>query len=223
MSVFIDLVGKKFGRLLVLCKADTTKSRKIRWLCVCDCGTFKVIGGASLKRGDTVSCGCYLREILPFAKRTHGHTAGRKKTSTYTVWKSMRHRCNNPRNKQYMDYGGRGITVCERWENFENFYADMGDRPEGLSLDRINNDKGYSPDNCRWSTSSEQCKNKRKTKRFLYKGEMLTVTDIAEQTGIRQQTLWKRLVGKGEDPVIAITGILSNKRFRRQVCHQPLL
>jgi hypothetical protein len=151
----IDLTGKRFGRLVVL--ALHAEKSRFGWVCRCDCGGERIVRGSDLIRGMSKSCNCLRKEM--FAKRSTKH--GLCRSRAYQSWKGMKARCFNPRDRAYPDYGGRGITVCERWLIFENFYADMGERPPGMSLDRINNDGNYEPGNCRWATVAEQLANRR--------------------------------------------------------------
>ena len=162
-------VGQIFGRLTVIgLNRKDAKCRKY-YDVHCKCGLDFVACGSSLKRGRTKSCGCLRRQVSKqqgYKNKTHGHSYIDSKASpTYGSWVSMKQRCLNPKMARYSDYGGRGITVCGRWLKFENFLADMGERPENRSLDRIENDGNYEPSNCKWSTLSEQRNNRRKDKR----------------------------------------------------------
>lgn len=155
----IDLTGQRFGRLTVLERAEN-KGAYVCWKCRCDCGIEKIIAGYCLKSGKTQSCGCLQIERTAEAHTTHG----KYHTRLHGIWTDMKARCNNPNRKAYKDYGGRGITVCEEWHNsFETFYewAMANGYSDDLTIDRIDNDKGYSPDNCRWATMADQNKNKR--------------------------------------------------------------
>jgi hypothetical protein len=165
----LDLKGKKFGRLTVL-RIAKLANHYFWWWCKCECGNIKSIRGSRIACGNTKSCGCIRREKsrihctqLGKSNFTHGATRGGKWTREYLTWFSMRQRCENPNHTKYLYYGGRGISVCERWQKFENFLMDMGPKPKGLTLDRHpNNDGNYEPGNCRWATWSEQMKNRRK-------------------------------------------------------------
>lgn len=154
-----DLTGRKYGRLKVISRAEN-RSGKPAWNCICDCGNKTITPSVRMKNGSTRSCGCLQKEQAAMRVTTHGMS----NSSELHIWRGIMQRCNNLNHKQYSDYGGRGITVCKRWEKFENFYNDMGNKPKGLSIDRIDNDKGYSPENCRWANNSQQNFNKRMPK-----------------------------------------------------------
>jgi len=160
----LDLTGLRFGRLVVLSDAGTVAGRST-WLCRCDCGGEKVVSSNSLNQGRVRSCRCLWDEVRRVNGRktpgpiAHGGTLSHPRE--YHTWKGMRQRCMNERNRDFALYGGRGIKVAKRWDSFEAFLADMGPRPPGMSIDRINNDKGYSPSNCKWSTDHQQANNRR--------------------------------------------------------------
>lgn len=154
MSKLVNLVGKEFGQLIVLGKADKPKGTIIKWLCLCDCGNETVVQGGNLRSGNTKSCGCLGKNNID--RTTHGMARSR----TYESWHKMKQRCTNPRVLGYKNWGGRGIKFCKRWIRFENFYTDMGERPVGKSLDRIDNNGNYNSVNCKWSTPKEQNNNK---------------------------------------------------------------
>jgi len=189
MPNFIDLTGKRFGRLVVVSRAKNSNAGRTRWHCVCDCGVEKEVDGVHLVSGATTSCGCLGKEIHKKLKTTHGMS----KTSTYGVWHDMVRRCTNPNRSCYKNYGDRGITVCEHWKKFENFYADMGEKPEGLTLERKDNNEGYSPENCYWATTREQSRNTRRTIMVKYQGKKQCISDWAEELGINHNTLGWRL------------------------------
>lgn len=159
-----DLVGQVFSNLTVKEFVGINNEKRALWLCSCSCGNSKIVSGKHLRRKEVRSCGC-LKGIIytgnAFAKR-HG-MAGGNRSREYKTWRAMKARCLNPNNPAYKNYGGRGITIDPVWiTDFEAFYKDMGDRPEGKTLDRIDNDLGYYKDNCRWATPKEQILNQRK-------------------------------------------------------------
>lgn len=159
MGKFLDIKNKRFGRLVALERDKTSKRTK--WLCKCDCGNEKLIQLTHLQSGATTSCGCYQKEIANKSNSKHNKTH----TSLHNRWKSMRQRCLNPNNKSYKNYGARGISICEEWSDFNNFYnwALNSGYEENLELDRIDNNKGYTPQNCHWVTSLENNHNRRNT------------------------------------------------------------
>lgn len=178
MAKLIDLAGQKFGRLTVISYARKDKEGNILWNCLCDCGNTKIILRNNLKSGHTQSCGCYKIEVVT----NHGHAKSGNKSPTYHSWCGVITRCINPNHKNYMDYGGRGITVCERWSHsFKNFLEDMGERPKGMSIDRINNDGNYYKENCKWSTITEQNRNMRNNVRLTFNGKIKLQADWAKE------------------------------------------
>ena len=150
----MNLVGQRFGRLVVLEETLETKREGSSWLCRCDCDTICVVHTKELRRGDTQSCGCWKKEKLHNQKAPYSR-------KTQKSWKSMMDRCYNPNDGRYHYYGGRCIEVCKRWWDFESFLADMGDKPKGKTLERVNTNGNYEPENCKWATWKEQHQNQR--------------------------------------------------------------
>ena len=160
----MTLAGQKFGRLLVINFSHRTPRRRAFWLCQCECGASLEVDQDNLRSGNTASCGCLRREVTIATSTTHGHAA-KDGSPEYESWSAMRARVAATSGERFENYGKRGITCCERWASFENFLADMGPRPEGRTLDRINNDGNYEPGNCRWATASQQVTNRRRLPR----------------------------------------------------------
>lgn len=189
----IDLTGKKFGRLIVLERSNNQKGKDVVWKCRCDCGNYTEVTAGHLKDGHTKSCGCLAKETTSKFFKTHGMTD----TRLYRIYKKMYRRCYCPQTKWYENYGGRGITICEEWlgkSGFENFakWAFANGYKDNLSIDRKDNDMGYSPNNCKWSTAKEQANNTRSTVFLTYKGETKPASEWSEITGIRQDTITYR-------------------------------
>lgn len=181
--------GQVFGRLTVVSLAPV-RDQKTRWNVSCICGKFRVVDQGALKTGNTTSCGCLATESKSARSRTHGL----RNSAVYKTWSHIKDRCTNPRNASWEYYGGRGITLYPAWHTFENFYADVGDRPEGYqSIDRIDNNKGYEPGNWRWSTAMEQSRNKRTNVRVSHNGTNICLKDAATLVGIPYHTVYARL------------------------------
>ncbi len=182
------LPGERFGRLIVT--AIDGKSRK----CLCDCGAESIVLTCNLVSGNTQSCGCLRKEVEIVASVTHGATSGKKWSPTYVVWHGMVQRCFNPKNPRRSDYGGRGITMCDEWrKSFDAFLADMGERPDGCSIDQINNDGSYQKDNCAWVSGALQNRNRRSNRSLTFNGKTQTMAEWAEETSIPYFTLHTRL------------------------------
>lgn len=187
---FKDLTGQKFGRLLVISHGGWIK-KKTFWKCLCDCGNEKLVYVSHLKSGSIKSCGCLCSELTTLKNYKHGLSDH----LLYTTWLGMKSRCCNPCNKDYHSYGGRGIGVCSQWLNsFPQFVLDMGEKPKGMTLDRINTDKDYSPDNCRWATILEQGRNTRKNVNITYQNRTQCLSAWASELGLNYKMLQRRLM-----------------------------
>jgi hypothetical protein len=163
-----DMTGIHIGRWTVLSKApNRPRIANTFWLCRCDCGTEREVIGTTLRNGVSVSCGCYRSEVSARRMERHGHAIG-KTSPTYNSWAGAVQRCTNPNYANWANYGGRGIKICERWLDYENFLADMGERPEGTTLDRFPNNNGdYEKGNCRWATPKQQANNRRPKRKLM--------------------------------------------------------
>ncbi len=180
MGLAKDLKNVRFSRLVANKCIGVAPSRKMLWECLCDCGKIVVTESSSLINGNTKSCGCLQKEVaresLLATTKTHGDTVKGVTTSEYRAWQSMRQRCMNPNQHSFRLWGGRGITICDRWSDFSNFLSDMGRKPSPRhSIDRINNDGNYEPSNCRWATQKEQIANRRPFRRRVRNSEGVLV------------------------------------------------
>lgn len=164
MPKILNLVGQRFGRLTVTARAGILRKQSA-WACRCSCGSEVFLPANYLRSGDTTSCGCLLREHQTKGSVVHGHAIVGSTSPTYNSWRAMHERCRLPSHPAYKNYGGRGVAVCDRWRSFPAFLADMGERPEGLTIDRIDVNKGYEPSNCRWATRTQQIANRRSTRK----------------------------------------------------------
>lgn len=191
----IVIIGKRFNRLTVVELSETVgNDGTYFWNCRCDCGRMVAIRGTCLRTGHTKSCGCLRNEKLFNRSYKHGHAHRGEISRTYNCWTDMKKRCTVKNSQNYRFYGGRGITVCDRWTNsFENFMEDMGECPEGLSLDRINPNGNYEPENCRWVSMEIQHKNTRRGIFLEHQGCLMNLSDWAKETNINYRTLLSRL------------------------------
>lgn len=191
----LNLIGIKFTKLTVVSlNIIRTKNKQARWDCICDCGNKITVAGNNLMTGHTQSCGCFKIERIKIVNTTHGHKPQHFPTATYTSWVNMKDRCFNNNNNNYHNYGGRGITVCDRWlESFENFLEDMGSKPKGTSIDRIDNNSHYCKENCRWATAKEQANNKRTNRYFLFYGNKYSLAQLCTKLNLKEKTVSARL------------------------------
>lgn len=206
MATRIDLTGQRFGRLQVLDKAESTPQGKAKWLCVCDCGVTLSVRSETLRRGDSMSCGCLASEMVSQRNFRHGHWLGGYPTKSWLAWRNMKSRCENPKDKRFNVYGARGVKVCERWQEFENFFADMGMPPsKNHSIDRIDVDGNYEPSNCRWVTQKTQQRNRSNNRIIEFNGKRQCLSQWAEEYGISQKRLRTRIERDGWDIEKALT------------------
>lgn len=217
----LNIYGKRFDRGIVLCEGRARLNPQgdlIRYsVLLCDCGSLYESRNSTLVSGATRSCGCLLREVLS-QRQTHGHTTGNRKSKTYKSWSDMIQRCTNPNDSHYPQWGGRGITFCAAWKKFENFLADMGEKPPRLVLDRIDNDGNYEKSNCRYCTDKESRRNKQQSIRFTVKGITACLIDLCEHFGMADhyKRVWCR-IKRGWTPEKALlTPVFNN--WRKQ-CH----
>lgn len=182
--------GQRFGRLFIVSFAGRDKHTHAKWNVRCDCGNDVTVLQDNLRRGTTTSCGCLSSELKAARLRTHGQT----ETPEFEIWSGMITRCTNPNHKSFSDYGQRGISVCDRWLNFEHFLSDMGPRPTTKhSIERKDNEAGYQPSNCKWATKTEQMRNRRNSVFVELNGTRRLLVEVCDETGISYKTARQRL------------------------------
>lgn len=204
MGKLIDLTGKKFGRLTVVERAGERNNGAVNWLCKCSCGGEIIVEGTQLRRSKTVSCGCYRKEKISIANKTHGLS----KNKLYRKWGHIKERCYYEHNISYRHYGANHISMCPEWKNdFESFYNWSIDNgyEDGLTIERIDNSKGYSPDNCRWATVEEQNNNKGNVRMVTYQGKTQSIAKWSKELGFNYGTLNSRIVKYKWDVEKALT------------------
>lgn len=189
---FHNLTGKSFGRLKIIGYLGIL-NRRSHWYCKCECGNINRFAASDLMSGKTLSCGCFQKGIAKKLFTKHGHSRQRRVTTLYRRWLHMMERCSNPKCNKYEHYGGRGIKVCQRWHDYENFLADMGNVPKGLTLERNDVNENYCPENCRWATMKEQANNRRNNHLITFEGETKTIAQWSEETGISAPALLRRI------------------------------
>jgi hypothetical protein len=200
MPQFADHTGKRFGKLTAVRRTSEPGAGRTYWLCKCDCGTEKVVNASGLVQGTIRSCGCLRIEASSVNTLTHGAARGGTRTPEYVAWSNMQARCYVQTNKSYADYGGRGITVHQRWLDgdgtrggFECFLGDIGPKPgPGYSIDRIRNNEGYGPGNCQWALRTRQSRNRRSTVMVEHDGHTVPLIDLCESLGLRHKLVIER-------------------------------
>lgn len=180
-----DITKRAFGKLKALELIGSRSSNQL-WVCRCECGRMHICQKSNLTGGRTTSCGCW-------SKSGSRSSSGLSRTPTHRTWDHMIQRCTNPNSDGYADYGGRGITVTDRWLSFDSFLSDMGRRPDGTTIDRIDNTKGYEPGNCRWATAAQQTRNTRRNRLITYNGKTMCVADWASSIGLTFMALHHRI------------------------------
>ena len=193
MGKKLELIGSKFHRLLVVSPSDDRDSQGlVLWNCLCDCGTEKLVSGSALKRGRIKSCGCAQFDAIKQTCKTN-RTHYKSTSPEYMVWRSMKKRCTLQSDPGYKIYGGRGISFCVRWLDFENFLSDMGNRPsEKHSIERVDVNGNYEPSNCVWATAKEQANNRTNNIKIDFEGKAMTIANLAEKVGINRITIYWR-------------------------------
>ena len=213
MAKFIDITGQTFGQLTAVKIAGRDKHKIILWVCKCNiCGKETIVLGNYLRRGNAKSCGCLKKELISKANTVHGLS----RTREFRIWAGIRSRCNDTNSSIYKYYGERGIKICEKWDNFESFLADMGKCPEpGYSIERLNNDGPYSPENCIWADRKTQARNRTNSRKVTYRGQILTLAEWSEILNMRYSVLHCRLQRNWSDERTLTQPVVSNPRLKR--------
>lgn len=185
--------GDRFSHLEAVSFLGRDHNGHRRWLFKCDCGTTKEISELHVTSGRTKSCGCFRKAVTTDRMTKHGSAKREKTTRTYKVWGGMVARCTIKSASGYEQYGGAGVTVCDRWKTFENFLSDMGECPAGMSIERMDNAKGYEPGNCKWASRTEQNNNRRSVRLIEFRGETLSAAQWAKKLGVSKATMYERL------------------------------
>jgi hypothetical protein len=209
-----ELVGHVFGRLTVLNMSHIGKGGNSIWKCRCECGKTRNVWRSSLKSGNTVSCGCFLKDKLIKRNTKHNNSCRGNVEGLYRIWQGIHERCHRTnRSKDYRNYRGRGITVCDEWSDYEIFrrWAFENGYKKGLQIDRENNNKGYSPDNCRWITNKVNNRNKRYHRLLTHNNQTLCVAEWAEKLGIKPHTLYRRMNNGWADEKVITTPVRGKK------------
>jgi hypothetical protein len=213
-----NLLGRKFGRWTVVEESIRVPgSTNARWLCRCDCGKERVVVDGPLIRGSSRSCGCLSVELSVKRSTTHGQSSGGRPTREFRIWKGIVERCKNPNSPAFSRYGGRGIGICKEWVRFEDFFRDMGKCGAGMTIERVNNDEDYGPDNCKWATRLEQSRNRSSSKRLDAFGEFKTIAEWSEdeRCAVTRNVLYQR-ASRNWPPELAITSPNISKGYTIQ-------
>lgn len=214
----IDMVGRRYGKLIVVSRADNARDGSARWFCRCDCGGTGTYAGTRIRAGRQRSCGCGMQETMFRSANGELHTHGMSASRVYRIWAGMRTRCSpSASGKSRRLYYERGIRVCARWHEFVNFLADMGEPPSGASIDRINPNGDYEPDNCRWASAAQQANNTRSNHVVEFNSRSLTVAEWAREIGVKQNTLEYR-IQRGMKPEYALRKTVVSKRAEAMLC-----
>ena len=216
-----DMMGQTCGRLFVVERAGTLNNGRAKktaaWLCRCSCGSMVRVRGSALRNGSTTSCGCAWRDWADGSSK-HGCARKASRSKEYDTWAAMKARCTNKNNKEFARYGGRGITICASWmASFEQFLADMGEKPSSShSIERIDHNGNYSPENCRWATTVEQSRNKRNNRWITANGKTMLIGDWAKEIGLEKSSIYLRIRKGWSEQMAVLTPGQPGKHVERR-------